>query len=329
MERRENAAPRPLARRGGVCARWERLLLSIRGLLAQPAPDKAARVAHLHYRPTPYFVGREKDLDDIHEKLFTNPTAVLTQGHVAAVTALGGVGKTTLARQYAEKFWRLYPQMFWVDCRRNLESEFARIHDILRPGTLYAELKDAGKAAWVRAELSRNQGPLRLLILDNAEDEESVKHWIPPTGNCHMLITSRFTAWSLGAETCPVWVLEPEPARDGRVLGGDRRADALAKKFDTCRWPWSSPPPTSPRRVRASGSRSICGFTRRTKAICWRAARRAPRITPIPCTSLAERHPSFKFRRARGAAAVLVPRAHADSDGGAGEGARLSKRKPQ
>ena len=86
--------------------------------------------------------------------LFTNPTAVPTQGRVAALTALGGIGKTTLARQYSEKFWRCYPQMFWVDCRRNLDSEFALIHDIVRPDPQYAELKDADKAAWVREELT-------------------------------------------------------------------------------------------------------------------------------------------------------------------------------
>ena len=212
---------------------WDLLIQSIRGLLAQAPPDKTTRIAHLHYRPTPYFVGREKDLDEIHEKLFTNPTAVLTQGHVAAVTALGGVGKTTLARQYAEKFWRCYAQMFWADCRRNLDGEFAGIHDILRPDRQFSELKDADKAAWVRTELSRTDGPLRLLILDNAEDEESVKHWIPPTGNCHTLITSRFTAWSHGIETIPVWVLAPARElllrRSGRSDPGG--ADTLAKKL--------------------------------------------------------------------------------------------------
>jgi hypothetical protein len=121
----------------------ERLVASIRSLLAQPAPEKGERVAHLRYLPAKHFVGREQELGDIHEKLFTSPTAVLTQGHVTAVTALGGVGKTTLARQYAEKFWRCYRQMYWVDCRLNLDGEFALIHDILRPAGAFATLRDA------------------------------------------------------------------------------------------------------------------------------------------------------------------------------------------
>jgi hypothetical protein len=100
------------------------------------------------------------------------------------------------------------------DCRRNLDGEFALIHDILRPTPGFATLKDAEKTEWVRFELSQTDRPLRLLVLDNAEDEETVAAWIPKTGNCHTLITSRFTGWSTGIETCPVWVLEPEPARE-------------------------------------------------------------------------------------------------------------------
>jgi hypothetical protein len=87
-------------------AAWQRLFAGLRSLLAQPAPDKLARLADVRYRANPYFVGREKELLQIHEELHQNPTAVLTQGRVRAVTALGGVGKTTLARQYLEKFWR-------------------------------------------------------------------------------------------------------------------------------------------------------------------------------------------------------------------------------
>jgi len=69
--------------------------------------------------------------------------------------------------------------MFWVDCRRRLDGEFALIHDVLRPDPDFAALKDTHKAIWVRSELNQPARPLRLLILDNAEDEESVREWIP------------------------------------------------------------------------------------------------------------------------------------------------------
>jgi hypothetical protein len=74
-----------------------RLLAALKEVLAQTPVPRAERLARLPFPPSRNFVGREKELNQIHEMLFRNPTAVLTQGHIAAVTALGGVGKTTLA----------------------------------------------------------------------------------------------------------------------------------------------------------------------------------------------------------------------------------------
>ena len=219
---------------------WQRLFGSIREFCSREHPRKQDRLQSLPYRCTQFFVGREKDLNELHESLFIKPTTTLTQGGVQVLAEMGGIGKTALVRHYAEKFWRCYRQLFWVDCRRGLEIEFAAIHDILRPGREVASLLTREKAAWVRWEFDQSEKrPPRLLILDNAEDEESVSEWIPKTGTCHTLITSRFTAWSAGIGVYRVWVLEPEPARrlllgrSGRSETPEEQAacDAVAKKL--------------------------------------------------------------------------------------------------
>ncbi len=198
---------------------WERLLAAIRELLARPAPDKLARLAEVRYAANPYFVGRESDLIRIHEALHENPTAVLTQGRVRAITALGGIGKTTLARQYVEKFWRCYPQIFWADCRLGVETEFARLCELFFPETR-AETNVVQKARLALRELQTRSD--RLLILDNAEDEASIQAWIPKTGHCRTLITSRFAGWSAVVKSFHLYVLDPEPARTLLATRADR-----------------------------------------------------------------------------------------------------------
>ncbi len=211
--------------------KWEELFVALRDRLAQPALDpseKTKRTAHLRFRPTPHFMGRVRELENLHEHLYIAPSAALTQGQARAITSLGGVGKTTLARMYAEKFWRCYSQVFWVDARLGYESEYARLCDLIDPDFKVAnpDAKDVEKAHWTVAELENTQSRHpRLLIIDNVENETASRDWIPKTGHVHTLLTSRFSQWE-AISPFPIDVLTPEAAIELLMRRSDRR-DAL------------------------------------------------------------------------------------------------------
>ena len=216
---------------------WTSLTADIRRVRDLPLPEKTTHITHVHYRPNPFFTGRERELIHIHEELHCSPMTMLTQGRVRAIAAMGGAGKTTLARHYVEKFWRCYSQIFWVDCRIGFESEFAHIHDILFPERTNIGLKNSDKAASALHTLTGTEP--RLLILDNAEDEKSTMAWIPKTGGCHTLITSRFAGYSSAIKTIHLFLLQKTPAleflqkRAGRKAAGPELAacEALAEKL--------------------------------------------------------------------------------------------------
>ncbi|MGD1275989.1 MAG: FxSxx-COOH system tetratricopeptide repeat protein [Tepidisphaeraceae bacterium] len=215
---------------------WRRLIDAIREHLANPAPQKPASLAYVRYQHNPYFVGREKEMLAIHETLHQSPTAALTQGKVQAVAALGGVGKSTLAREYVEQFWRCYRQIFWVDCRVGVTTGLAGICDAMFPD-LPQGLQERQKAQTALRELNGDEP--RLLVLDNAEDEQSIQEWIPNAGGCRTIITSRYSNWSPGIVKLEMYVFDPEPAREflikrtGRKAEGDEliACDALAKEL--------------------------------------------------------------------------------------------------
>jgi hypothetical protein len=133
----EDVAPLPLREYHYIDFRrpdretWSKLFAGIRQYLDQEPPEKNRRLALVPYAHNPYFVGREKHLLDIHEKLCRAPSTTLTQGASQAVSGLGGVGKTTLAREYAEKFWRLYRNILWVRADRPIVLEFQRLAEEL------------------------------------------------------------------------------------------------------------------------------------------------------------------------------------------------------
>ena len=123
-----------------------------------------------------------------------------------------------------------------MGAQAGLESGFALLFEKLFPARAGEDLKQPDKARLALAELSGK--PDRLLVIDNVEDAELIRPWLPrnPTTGCRTLITSRFSDWPLAARhplhsalCAGAGTIPPIPADTHRSAGGGDRAGRLRR----------------------------------------------------------------------------------------------------
>ncbi|HUS54422.1 MAG TPA: TIR domain-containing protein [Thermohalobaculum sp.] len=141
------------------------------------------------------FSGHFEALGKIHK--------ILSQGHNAAVTqaiaGLCGIGKTTLAAEYAHRFGtkERYGGVWWVAAESAAGiidglAELAR--KIGKP-----ERQNLPEMAREARDFLQTANPPWLVIFDNAPDADAVREWLP-AGSARVLITSRATDFTGLAE---------------------------------------------------------------------------------------------------------------------------------
>jgi len=157
---------------------------------APPVPTPKLPCHNLPFAPNPDFVGREKELADLHRLLAPGTPVALTQP-TRSITGLGGVGKTQLALQYAHLHLDDYAQVLWVDASgediASAMAELALELGLALPDDMHA----ADKAKAVRRKLE--DGAVRLLVLDNVDGSKSYSPYLPRSGQTRVLITTRRT----------------------------------------------------------------------------------------------------------------------------------------
>ncbi len=154
-------------------------------------------------RPVPSFSGRDDELAGI-------AAALAQDGNIAAVHGLGGVGKSSVAREYAWRNRDRYAVVWWL----NAQTEDGVIDGLLRLGALLTrgldQISDRRAAAQqvIGSVLHGFAKPV-LLIFDNLEDERLLRTWLPRSGS-HALATSRNAAWSADVRdiVLDIWPLE-------------------------------------------------------------------------------------------------------------------------
>jgi tetratricopeptide (TPR) repeat protein len=161
------------------------------------------------------FTGRDERLTELHKLLSGGDTpAAITQATQAAIHGLGGIGKTTLAAEYAHRYAGAYSGVWWAPAENHagLIANLAALAGRLDPQLGHEP--DQEKAARTGLSLiARRTGLPFLLIYDNADSRETVHNLLPP-GGARLLITTRYPDWSGLAQELKLDVLMPAAAKE-------------------------------------------------------------------------------------------------------------------
>jgi hypothetical protein len=168
----------------------------------------------------PDFTGRDALLDELHHKLTGGDhVSAVTQ---AAVHGLPGIGKTSLATEYAHRHSADYAGVWWAPAEKQnaLINSLADLARVLDPKL--ASEPDSKKAAIAAlGKLAESARPW-LLIYDNVESPDAIRS-LEPSAGVRLLITTRFPDWRGHAVEFELDVFEPEIAIDFLLRRSDRQ----------------------------------------------------------------------------------------------------------
>jgi len=181
------------------------------------------------------FVGRENDLETLHQELQSKERVAIT-----AVTGMGGIGKTELAIQYAHQYRQegTYPGgICWFDVRaEELPAKIINLATTYRKLNIPKNVDDLAMLVnycwdnWFPGEV--------LLILDDVTNSEAIEPYLPNEPRFKVLITTRKQGLKTNFTNLELQVLTETKALEflALLVGGTRVEQEPDTAKEICAW---------------------------------------------------------------------------------------------
>jgi tetratricopeptide (TPR) repeat protein len=170
-----------------------------------PAPGQAPAIWGAVPQRNKNFTGRQELLAELRQRLEDqDKEAAVVLPH--AMHGMGGVGKTQLAIEYAHRYAGRYQAVWWIPADQPglIRSTLAGLAPHLElTGLAPGRVEDAVTAV---LQALRRGTPVDswLLIFDNADEPQQIRHFMPSARGGHIIVTSRNRRWEQIADTIEV-----------------------------------------------------------------------------------------------------------------------------
>ena len=104
---------------------------------------------------------------------------------------MGGMGKSQLAVELAYRYGRFLDGVHWINAAADISAEIAACGQAMQLEYWPEKLPDQVAATLKAWQEGKRSGDLRLLVLDNLEEPETLGEWLPQLSGLRLLATSR------------------------------------------------------------------------------------------------------------------------------------------